>query len=39
MSSAQKFRAGLLQMRSGRKADANIDAATKLAREANIHIE
>ena len=34
MSSAQKFRAGLLQMRSGRKADANIDAATKLAREA-----
>ncbi|HVT56386.1 MAG TPA: carbon-nitrogen hydrolase family protein, partial [Xanthobacteraceae bacterium] len=33
MSSAQKFRAGLLQMRSGRKVAANIDAAAKLARE------
>jgi predicted amidohydrolase len=34
MSSVQKFRAGLLQMRSGRKVDANIAAAAKLAREA-----
>jgi predicted amidohydrolase len=34
MSSTQKFRAGLLQMRSGRKVDANIGAAAKLAREA-----
>lgn len=34
MSSVQKFRAGLLQMRSGRKVDANIATAAKLAREA-----
>jgi predicted amidohydrolase len=34
MSAVQKFRAGLLQMRSGRKVDANIAAAAKLAREA-----
>jgi predicted amidohydrolase len=34
MTSAQKFRAGLLQMRSERTVDANIDAALKLAREA-----
>lgn len=34
MASAQKFRAGLLQMRSGRKVAANIDTAAKLAREA-----
>ena len=34
MTSSGKFRAGLLQMRSGRAVDANIDAAVKLAREA-----
>jgi predicted amidohydrolase len=34
MTSSRKFRAGLLQMRSGRAVDANIDAAAKLAREA-----
>ena len=34
MTSTRKFRAGLLQMRSGRKVDANIAAAAKLAREA-----
>ena len=34
MTSTSKFRAGLLQMRSGRKVDANIAAAAKLAREA-----
>jgi hypothetical protein len=34
MTSTRKIRAGLLQMRSGRKVDANIDAAAKLAREA-----
>jgi predicted amidohydrolase len=34
MTSSPKFRAGLLQMRSGRTVDANIDAAAKLAREA-----
>ena len=34
MTSAKKFRAGLLQMRSGRTVESNIDAACKLAREA-----
>src|SRR6185312_15564554 len=34
MTSTSKFRAGLLQMRSGRKVDANIADAVKLAREA-----
>ncbi|HWK00405.1 MAG TPA: carbon-nitrogen hydrolase family protein [Xanthobacteraceae bacterium] len=34
MTSSGKFRAGLLQMQSGRTVDANIDAAVKLAREA-----
>lgn len=34
MTSSRKFRAGLLQMQSGRTVDANIDAAIKLAREA-----
>lgn len=34
MTSNQKFRAGLLQMRSGRTVDANIADAVKLAREA-----
>lgn len=34
MNSNPKFRAGLLQMRSGRTVDANIAGAVKLAREA-----
>jgi predicted amidohydrolase len=34
MTSTSKFRAGLLQMRSGRTVDANIADAVKLAREA-----
>ena len=34
MTSSPKFRAGLLQMRSGRTVDANIADAVKLAREA-----
>jgi predicted amidohydrolase len=34
MTSARTFRAGLLQMRSGRTVGANIDTASKLAREA-----
>lgn len=34
MNANRKFRAALLQLRSGRSVDANIDAAVKLAREA-----
>jgi deaminated glutathione amidase len=34
MTSPATFRAGLIQLRAGRSVEANIDAATKLAREA-----
>lgn len=34
MTASKRFRAALLQLRSGRSVDANIDAVTKLAREA-----
>ncbi len=32
MASSQTFRAGLIQLRSGRSVEANIDAAAKLVR-------
>ena len=34
MASSNHFRAGLIQLRSGRSVDANIEATVKLVREA-----